>query len=209
MRHKDLTGKRFGRLVVLRDTGIRKQRGIHSEHLYLCKCDCGQYRNVLGADLRTVRSCGCLRKEGSRHIHDLSHTRIDNIYKAMKARCYNPNTMLYSRYGWRGIRMCDEWLSDKQNFFDWAFSHGYNDELTIDRIDNDKGYDPSNCRWTTRKVQANNTSRNHYITFDGETHTLTEWSEITGIKRKTLEYRLKHGWSIEESLFLPAKEVTV
>lgn len=132
--------------------------------------------------------------------HGFSHTRIDNIYKSMVSRCNKPKDSSYKRYGARGITVCEEWTKDKTKFFEWAFENGYTDELTIDRIDNSKGYSPANCRWATYKEQANNTRNNHVIDAFGQRHTMTEWSDITGIKVGTIWMRLKKGWDVEMAL---------
>ncbi len=118
----------------------------------------------------------------------------------MKGRCYKPTSKRFHAYGARGIKVCDEWLSF-ENFCEWSLSNGYSDDLTIDRINNDGNYEPSNCRWTTMKTQANNRRTNHFLTYKGETHTLKEWAEITGINYNTLVGRINRlGWSIEKTL---------
>lgn len=132
--------------------------------------------------------------------HGLAHTRIDNIYKGMISRCYHPRNIRFDRYGGRGITVCDEWKNDKTKFFEWAFANGYTDDLTIDRIDGDKGYSPDNCKWKTQKAQQNNRCNNRQIELNGETHTMAEWSDITGIKAPTIWARLKRGLSAEEAL---------
>ena len=103
--------------------------------------------------------------------------------------------------------MCEEWVSNFNTFSTWAESNGYNDTLTIDRIDNNKNYEPSNCRWVTRKEQSKNTSQNHYITFNEETKLLTEWSKQTGINATTILNRLNRGWSIEKTLTTPPRHI--
>ena len=125
----------------------------------------------------------------------------------MKQRCYNPNKPQYKDWGGRGITICDEWLNDFMAFYDWAMSNGYQDNLTIDRIDNNKGYEPSNCRWVDHKIQNRNKRNNRNYTINGETHCLTEWCEILGLNRGTVKNRLRYGWSIEQSLELIKKEV--
>lgn len=132
--------------------------------------------------------------------YGFSHTRIDNIYKSMISRCYCRNNNGYNRYGGRGIKVCDEWRNDKTKFFEWAFSNGYSEMLTLDRKDVNKGYSPENCRWASQKEQQNNRSNNRRIEFNGQLHTLGEWSDITGIKIATIWRRLKSGWSIEDTL---------
>jgi hypothetical protein len=125
----------------------------------------------------------------------------------MKARCYNENNNRYSSYGARGIEICPEWLESNGfiNFVDWAMKNGYRDDLTIDRIDTDKNYEPNNCRWSTYKVQENNKTVNRIIECNGVGHTLGEWSEITGLKLSTIWARLDKGWSNEDAILTPKK----
>ena len=133
--------------------------------------------------------------------HGLSHTRIDNIYKSMIARCYNPNNPKYKNYGGRGIKICEEWRKDKKIFFEWAINSGYSQELSIDRKNVNGDYTPNNCRWATYKQQANNKTNTRWYEHNGENHTLSEWSEITGIPYGTLSRRINRDkWSIERAL---------
>ena len=129
--------------------------------------------------------------------------RISRVYWNMKTRCYNPSSNKYHAYGARGIKVCDEWKNSFKKFKEWALSNGYGDNLTIDRIDNNGNYEPSNCRWVTQKQNCNNTRFNTLLTYNGKTHTMTEWSEITGINLTTLSSRINRGWSIEKSLTTP------
>lgn len=136
--------------------------------------------------------------------HGLKGTRLYRIWNGIKNRCFNPNYHRYSDYGGRGIKVCDEWKNDFQSFYDWSMSNGYSDNLTIDRINNDGNYEPSNCRWVGLKVQANNSRHCNNIQFNGEVHSISEWARITGIPRYTLNNRInKYGWSIEDSLTKP------
>lgn len=130
--------------------------------------------------------------------HGGKGTRLYDIWKKMRGRCYNSNNPKYYRYGGRGITICEEW-SDFSVFRDWALSNGYSDTLTIDRVDNDGNYEPKNCRWATQKQQANNRGYRvdaRLITWNGETHSLSEWSTILGIKYKTLCERHRRGWQL-------------
>lgn len=119
-------------------------------------------------------------KENAGYKHGFRNTRIYRIYNNMKQRCNNPNSHKYPRYGGRGISICPEWNCREglAAFGEWALKNGYADNLTLDRIDNDGDYTPQNCRWVDLKKQSNNRSDNDYITFNGETHTLSEWAEI-------------------------------
>ena len=154
---KNIAGKKFGRLTVL------KYEGTYSGHArWTCLCDCGNKVSVFTTNLTGggVQSCGCLQRESSaeRHYkHGKSRTRLYNRWKCIKQRCYRVKDKSYHRYGGRGITMCDEWKNDFQAFYDWAMTNGYQDDLTIDRIDNDGNYEPSNCRWVS--VADNNRNR--------------------------------------------------
>lgn len=132
--------------------------------------------------------------------HGLGKSRLYNVWKTMRRRCNSPTANKYKNYGGRGIKVCNEW-QEFPLFYEWAMANGYADNLTIDRIDNDGDYCPENCRWATNKEQARNRRSNHLITYQGETHTLIEWSEITGIPRHKLSDRLcKLNWTVERAL---------
>ena len=185
--------------------------------MWYCKCDCGNTVVVRGENLKSgnTRSCGCIEKEHHNSIkHGMTRTRIANIFNGMKQRCYNPSYPQYHLYGGRGIKICDEWLNDRTKFFDWAFANGFVEsatqaECSLDRIDFDGDYCPSNCRWVNSYIQANNTRKNIFYEWQGERHTLTEWSRIVGINSGTLYGRInKLGWSIEESLTLPPSHIS-
>lgn len=209
---EDLTGKKFNKLTVIR----RVENTKNGQTRWLCECDCGNTKIVTGVGLRRnhVKSCGCLVKEmsGKNLIkHGLSNNkvfyRLMHIRKGMKIRCYNPNNKSYSNYGGRGIKVCDEWLDKKtgmKSFYDWAIQNGYKEGLTIDRIDVNGNYEPNNCRWVTNKIQCNNKTNNHIITYNGETHTMTEWSEIFGISYDAIRYRIKRNFP-KELWFYPGK----
>lgn len=201
MNAKDLTGQKFGRLVVLARSGKTNDR--HAA--WLCRCDCGEEKVVSGVNLRRgiTQSCGCLNKEiNSQKVktHGMTRTRLYEEWKGIKFRCYNPKCAEYDRYGGRGITICPEWLHSFESFRDWALANGYQDNLTIERKDNDGPYNPDNCQWITHKDQQRNRSNNRRITYNGETKTLSQWAEETGIPYSTLRARLDHGWSIERSL---------
>lgn len=196
----DLTGRRFGRLVVIERYGY-KGKAI----TWRCKCDCGGEKIVVGYSLRSgnTQSCGCIHREQlveRNTTHGICGQRLYNIWGLMVQRCYNSKTPNYHCYGGKGVGMCDEWRYDFKSFYNWAIAHGYKDNLTIDRTDNSKGYSPDNCRWITMKEQANNRSTNRWIEFNGERHTLSEWSDILCINADTLASRIRRGWSIEKTL---------
>lgn len=135
--------------------------------------------------------------------HGQRHTRLYDIWRCMRQRCNNPNTNRFNTYGGKGIVVCTEW-NKFENFYKWAVLNGYNNNLSIDRKNTDGNYEPSNCRWVTEKIQQNNRTNNRHIEFHGLTHTLGEWSDITGISQATIWARLKNGWNIERTLTIKA-----
>lgn len=135
-------------------------------------------------------------------IDNPSHHRIYMIWFDMKRRCYQPKNKRYDRYGGRGIKVCEEWL-DFQSFFDWSLANGYSDDLTIDRLDGNGDYSPENCRWADLITQANNRSNNHYITYQGETKTMMEWSKELNMNYSTLRRRINAGWDVEKAFGRP------
>ena len=130
-------------------------------------------------------------------VHGMSNSKIYWRWNGMKNRCGNPHHKEYAAYGGRGITVCDEWRNSFSAFYKWAMANGYSDDLTIDRIDNNRGYSPDNCRFITRQEQNRNTSRNVMITYNGKTQCLQDWANETGIGFKKLQWRLKAGYPIE------------
>lgn len=204
----DLTGQRFGRLTV-----ISRSENLKDSHAkWLCECDCGQQTAVLGKSLRKglTKSCGCIQKEilsTNRKTHGDSGTKLYKIWASMKQRTVNMNSKAYKNYGERGITVCDEWLNSFESFKAWAIESGYAENLSIDRIDNEKGYFPENCRWTDLNTQANNKRTNHYVTYQEETKTIADWARETGIPHRLLQSRIERlGWSVEKALTTPIKK---
>lgn len=211
----DLTGQKFERLKVIECAGKDK----HGKLLWKCECKCGNTKIILGNSLRAgkTKSCGCLNKECGKKLarkyngerkykNNNCHSRLYNIWHGMKQRCKNTNNGAYKDYGGRGIEICVEWDISFETFEKWAIDNGYNDDLTLDRKDNSKGYSPENCRWVTRKRQSNNTRNNHMLQYKGEEKTLTEWAEIVGINADVIKHRIYSNWPIEKALETPVKK---
>ena len=195
-------GQKFGRLTIIslhHISNIPKSR-----EFYLCKCDCGNETVVEKWNLKTkhTTSCGCFAKDLKskiKSIHGLSKHKIYGIWVGMKNRCYNKNEPVYYRYGGRDIIVCDEWKNDFMAFYNWSMANGYQEGLTIDRINNNGNYEPSNCRWITRKEQCRNRSTNKIFSYNGKSYCVMEWAKKIGIKYHTLLHRLNSGWEIERA----------
>lgn len=201
-----LVGNRYGHLSVIREEGRNK----HGEVMWLCKCDCGNEMLAKSCNLvhGFVKSCGCMSGQmisNANKKHGKINTRIYSSWHCMKNRCYNTNDEHYPDYGARGITVCEEWKDNFQVFYEWAISHGFREDLTIDRIDVNKGYSPNNCRWATAKEQQRNRRITVYLDYKGDKKPLAEWAEIKGIDRKNLEYRIRAKWPVEKALETPVK----
>lgn len=186
---KDLTGQRFGRLVV---TGLSH---VSQRSYWRCICDCGNPCVVCGSKLinGNTKSCGCLKKSilGTQTTtHGETRTRLYRIWQGMRRRCNDSNNPKYINYGARGIYVCEEWQRDYTTFRDWALSNGYTQELSIDRIDNDGPYSPENCRWTTNAQQSVNKQNSIVVEYHGRVQPLSIWCKELGLKYGTVWRRL-------------------
>ena len=202
-----MEGKRFERLTVIERDNTRPSGHGHVR-IWKCICDCGNivYASTNSLKSGNTKSCGCYKRDFSRRnntTHGMSKTELYNVWNSMKTRCYNKKSERYSSYGGRGISVCDEWRHDYKAFYDWCMENGYKSGLTIDRIDVDGNYCPENCRWVDYTTQANNMRTNHVIEFNGESHTIAEWSRITSITPAALYHRCSRGWSVEKMLTTP------
>lgn len=220
MATEDLTGKTFGHLTVIgrAENHISPSGKIYSK--WLCVCACGKKLEVLGRSLRSghTQSCGCLQVDrtiSSHRKHGGSADSLYAIWDGMKQRCNNQHHKYYKDYGARGISVCKEWLSDYQAFRNWAIQNGYNSisekyQCTLDRIDVNGNYEPSNCRWVNMKVQQRNRRNNVEITYNGRTQCLQAWATDVGLPFDTLWRRLKRGWGVEKALTTPLakKQIT-
>lgn len=196
-RGKDLYGKKIGNLTILKRIPPETP-GTHTH--WLCRCDCGREIVVDQTNLRKQRQC----KSCAGKTHGMAETPLYEAWSHMKQRCLCNTDQHYESYGGRGITVCEEWMNFEP-FRDWALSNGYTSNLTLDRIDNDKGYYPENCRWATRRTQSNNRRNSLYITAKGITLPCAEWARQTSIPRNTIRGRIKAGWSPEDAVSLPVK----
>ena len=206
-KNENLIGRKFDRWTVI--AKAEKRNGMS---VWKCRCECGTEKEVYQKHLLSgaTKSCGCLAKEKSSkrmkqnnptvRKHKMCYTRLYNVWSGIKQRCQNPHNTKYQNYGGRGIKICEEW-QDFGNFMQWALNNGYDETLTIDRINYDGDYEPCNCRFITIQEQQFNKSTNHLITYNGRTQTLTEWANERGIKRNTLDARINRShWDIGRAL---------
>lgn len=207
---KDIAGNRYGRLTVV---GYDGKRG--KGHFWKCLCACGNFRIVRRGDLtmNRTKSCGCLRKEksaanGKKAFVHGGRSRSEpptpeyTSWLSMKARCYKITADSYPNYGGRGIKVCDRWLNSFEAFLEDMGSKP-TPQHQIERIDNDRDYEPNNCKWATPKEQGRNKRNNHHLTFGGETMPMSAWAERVGLPYNTLKLRLRNGYSIEKALTMP------
>ncbi len=209
----DLTGQRFGRLIVIEKSRMRK-----GQLFWKCQCDCGKVCDVQGSSLRggRTKSCGCLHDEMAssriREINSFKPTRavrktsLYRVWSNMRQRCNNPNHPEYYLYGGRGIFVCAEWNESYLAFERWAISAGYRKGLSIDRIDNNGRYCPANCRWADAKTQSNNQRKTILITYNGKTKPISYWADEFGLSRNVLKCRIRAGWPIARALTEPVKK---
>lgn len=211
----DLTNRKFGRLKAIRRVGTRG-----NSPLWLCECDCGNFKEMTTRQLLhgSNQSCGCFFRDRSlmnwatSKLKKLSYrhgdygTRLYGIWHGMKTRCLNPNAATFKNYGGRGITVCEEWKNDYVNFKVWAESNGYEEHLTLERIDNNGDYEPGNCKWITLAAQQLNTRQIKYYSYLGNPYTLRQLSEISGIQMHTIDMRIKKlGWSVEDAVTRPLR----
>lgn len=197
-------GDRFGKWTIVKEVSPIFITG-KPRRMFKCKCDCGNEKDVQLVCLRNGHStsCGCEQKRKASEAnttHNLSDKHpLYSVWKNMKKRCINPNANEYKNYGGRGISVCLEWSTSFEKFYNWAINNGYSKELTIDRIDNNGNYCPDNCRWVDKTVQLNNTSRNHYIEYNGIKYTLSTLSKHLNIPYNIVRYRISNcNWSVKQ-----------
>lgn len=205
----NLVGHRYGRLSVVKES--HRANGV----VWDCVCDCGEWHKAKTGHLRAgvVLSCGCAQRDAGREtgrkhgykrgIHWLSHSPLHHCYDNMIARCYNPDNDRYPSYGGRGITVCEEWLGDRKEFYFWAVHAGWEQGLSIDRIDVDGGYSPENCRWVTMAQQQRNTTRSRFLEWNGVRMTVVEWAEHLGVRPQALQHRVTRGWDAERIFTQP------
>ena len=193
----DLSGRDIGYIHVNKYCG----KDIYHNMYYYCICNYCGFPTIMTADSlnsKTTKTCGCFK-----YHHNKVYTRLYKIYRGMIERCYYTSCNHYQEYGGRGIKICDEWLNKEngfKSFYNWSVENGYQDNLSIDRINNNGNYCPENCRWVNIKVQSNNRSTCTYIKYKNYIFNIGQWSEITGLPRSTILNRLDRGWNADDAL---------
>ena len=210
---RDLTGQRFGKLTVIKMVGQDKHRNV----IWRCRCDCGNMHEVVSRALVSgnCKSCGCLGHGKFRNKRDEFHggskERLYRIWGCMLNRCYDPNRKEYPHYGGRGISVCDEWRNSYAAFRSWALANGYDSrksgyQCSLDRIDVDGNYEPSNCRWISMKEQAWNKQNTTWLNYRGKLITYGEAEKIGGIVSATIRGRIERGWTVERAIEQPVRK---
>ena len=198
----DVTGKKFNMLTVVE----RLENTSDGGSVWLCRCECGTLTKVRGKNLKNgaVKSCGCLKNKPTTQTHGMSKTSIYKIWAGMKSRCSYEKSCSFSRYGGRGIKVCDEWKNSFESFYTWSLDNGYKKGLSIERVNNNGDYCPENCKWVSQKEQCLNRRTNIVYKYKGESHTLTEWCEALNLNYKLVHNRIyKLGWSFDKAVSMP------
>ena len=198
-REEKFIGQKFNHWVVKK---IIKIKGKNNTR-YLCECECGTLKEFTLGELKRSNSCGCIKKT----LNGLSriNTRLYGIHQKMKDRCLNPQNEHYQNYGARGITICKEWLDSYTSFYTWAMDNNYSDDLSIDRIDVNGNYEPSNCRWVTTKEQARNKRNTIKITINDETRCLSDWCIIYKKPFNLVYKRIRRGYDVMKALLIPPR----
>ena len=208
--HFDMLGKRFGHLTV---TGLANKNNTYPlRRNWMLLCDCGKdvtaNTNILTKGQKST--CGTCDLHSQLLAHNKTHgkskTKLFRVWYGILERCYNNRIMSYKNYGARGISVCKEWRDSYQSFHSWAMVSGYREGLSIDRIDNNGGYEPGNCRWCSKKEQAQNRRSNVFINYMGDSKTISQWESILGFGREIIRSRLLRGWSVNDALSVKANE---
>lgn len=199
-------GQRYGQLTVMHEAARMYQPSGQFARSFMCKCDCGQMKRVRLAHLRhdRVRSCGCIADP----VHGLVGTPLHNTWRGMKMRCDNPNYAGAHIYSERGIAVCKEWSDSFLEFDKWSKANGYAEGLTIDRVDNEKGYEPSNCRWVTPKVNSRNRRCTTMVTYRAEVVSFSELVERFGLEDHStaIRHRIHRGWTADRAFDTPIRQ---
>ena len=207
----DRTGFRYGMLTVV------EYSHANNGAYWKCLCDCGNESIVKGGSLTigSTKSCGCgsikqaitnCKSSAIKRRSSYPNVRkLKELYRSIKDRCYNQNNKRYANYGGRGIKVCKEWLNDRQKFYAWVHKNKHDSKLQIDRIDNNGNYEPSNCRFVDAITQANNTTRNHFIEWGGKRLTIRQWERKLGMPRQVLQHRMDRSWDLERAMTKPVR----
>ena len=202
----DLSGRKYNKLLVIKYAYTKD-----SQVYWNCLCDCGNETTVYRSDLvqNKTKSCGCLKKLGSRKTHGFSNSGLYNKWYGLVDRCTNQYIEAYKDYGGRGITVCDEWKNDFLQFYNWSMENGYKKGLQIDRIDNNGNYCPENCRFVTPEENCRNKRNNLLVEVDGVVYCFTEALEKFGkVSRTTAQYRIKKGIDPKIALMSPPGQLT-